>query len=113
MKIMIIGGKTEQNESWRKIKEACIEIGKILRQKNHTLELCSPFEDSADYWVLRGYSSDICTRTTVNYHYVKLDSVERKLQLLENEYLKINKVPNIVSKCEEKRICNMHGCFVN
>lgn len=33
MKIMIIGGKTEQNESWEKIKEACIEIGKILRQK--------------------------------------------------------------------------------
>lgn len=102
MKIMIIGGKTEQNESWEKIKEACIEIGKILRQKNHTLELCSPFEDSADYWVLKGYCSDSCSRTTVNYHYVKLDSVDRKLQLLENKYLKINKVPIIVSKSEEK-----------
>src|SRR5699024_3477230 len=66
------------------------------------LELCSPFEDSADYWVLKGYCSDSCSCTTVNYHYVKLDSVDRKLQLLENKYLKINKVPIIVSKSEEK-----------
>lgn len=100
MKIMIIGGKTEKNESWEKIKESCIKIGKVLRQKNHTLELCSPFEDSADYWVLKGYSSDVCNSVIVNYHYVKLDSVENQLHLLENEYLKINKIPNIVNRSD-------------
>lgn len=103
MKIMIIGGRTENNESWEEIKSACFEVGKVLRQKNHTLELCSPFEDSADYWVLKGYISDIYSNTIVNYHYVKLDLVEKQLQQLETEYLKINKIPNIVDSREESK----------
>lgn len=103
MKIMIIGGKTEKNENWEKIKESCIKLGKVLRQKNHTLELCSPFEDSADYWVLKGYSSDVCSSAIVNYHYVKLDSIENQLQVLETDYLKINKIPNIVNRSEKSK----------
>lgn len=90
-------------ESWEKIKQSCIKLGKVLRQKNHTLELCSPFEDSADYWVLKGYSSDVCSSAIVNYHYVKLDLVENQLQLLETEYLKINKIPNIVDRSEKSK----------
>lgn len=103
MKIMIIGGKTEKNERWEIIKELCIKLGKLLRQKNHTLELCSPFEDSADYWVLNGYCMDVCSSTIVNYYYVKLDSVENKLQLLETENLKINRIPNVVNISEESK----------
>ena len=68
MKIMIIGGKTEKKEDWEDIRQVCFEIGKTLCTKNHSLELCSPFEDSADYWVFKGYSSDEISKASVNFH---------------------------------------------
>lgn len=103
MKIMIIGGKTEKNEHWEEIKEACFEIGKTLRLKKHLLELCSPFEDSADYWVLKGYVSDANSAVSVNFHYVKLDNVEEQIQKLESEHVKINKIPNIVREVQDNK----------
>ena len=97
MKIMIIGGKTEREEDWEDIRNACFEIGKILCAKDYSLELCSPFEDSADYWVFKGYSSAEKREAFVNFHYVKLKQVEERLQKLENQSIRINKIPTIVN----------------
>lgn len=101
MKIMIIGGKTERKEDWEDIQKACFEIGKILCVKNHSLELCSPFEDSADYWVFKGYSSAGRNTGFVNFHYVKLKQVEERLQELEEQSIKINKIPTFVKEIQD------------
>lgn len=103
MKIMIIGGKTEKKEDWEDIRQVCFEIGKTLCTKNHSLELCSPFEDSADYWVFKGYSSDENSTASVNFHYVKLKHVEEKLQELENQNIRINKIPTIVNEIQDDK----------
>lgn len=103
MKIMIIGGKTEREEDWEDIRNACFEIGKILCAKDYSLELCSPFEDSADYWVFKGYSSAEKREEFVNFHYVKLKQVEERLQKLENQSIRINKIPTIVKEIQDEK----------
>ena len=92
---MIIGGKTERKEDWEDIQKACFEIGKILCVKNHSLEY------SADYWVFKGYSSAGRNTGFVNFHYVKLKQVEERLQELEKQSIKINKIPTFVKEIQD------------
>lgn len=103
MKIMIIGGKTERREDGKDIRKACFEIGKILVAKNHSLELCSPFEDSADYWVLKGYSTGEKSMEFVNLHYVGLAHVEERIKELEKQNIKINKIPTVVKEIQDAK----------
>lgn len=103
MKIMIIGGMTDNSEDWELLKESCFEIGKSLRAKKHLLELCSPFEDSADYWVYKGYVDHDSNAISINFHYVKSAQVEKQIQKLENENFKINKIPTIVRELQDSK----------
>lgn len=103
MKIMIIGGQTEKDEDLEKIKGVCFEIGKLLRLKKHLLELCSPFEDSADYWVFKGYVTDDSSRVSVNFHYVNVDCVEEKIKELENKNVIINRIPTFVREIQDDK----------
>lgn len=97
MKVMIIGGRTDDGINWEKIKEYCITIGRLLYKYNHTVELCSPFEDSADYWVLQGYIDSAKKETIVSVRYVGTKEVENQINKIQRGNLKINKIPIIIN----------------
>ena len=61
MRVFIIGGVTTDRRSPDKARSGleifdrtCVGIGKSIARARHTAIVCSPFEDSADYQILRG-----------------------------------------------------------
>lgn len=100
MRFMIIGGVTESgniNYEERRLQEYCINIGKKLRQLGHSLIVCSPFKDSADYWVFNGFiQNKIQNDSNINFYFVNSDSVKEELDNLVNNMQSphINKIPS-------------------
>lgn len=60
---MVIGGVHDDKgsvgyaSSLYKLSQASLEIGRSLALKGHKLIVCSPFQDSADFHVLKGAAS--------------------------------------------------------
>lgn len=98
MKVMIIGGKIDNESDFNCLKCKCIEIGKNIRLNNHTLSICSPFEDSADYWAYIGYiSNDIETQNKkVEFHYVNTPEIESKIEKLKEDNKFISSFPLLI-----------------
>lgn len=91
MRYLIIGGitGTDLNEKER-LKNACICIGEEIRDLGHSLIICSPFTDSADYWVLDGFVKDNSTEnSTIEIHFVDMEIVRTEIIRLET-YFKLN-----------------------
>ncbi len=85
MNCLIIGGilhgEPEQSELFQGV---CYKIGKYLAKKGNNLSICSPFEDSADYWVLKGYlesRSDNSQR--IYFFYIDTEEVRLKVENLK------------------------------
>lgn len=88
MKCLIIGGTGCENvislEQKEQFKNECIKIGQFISREGHSLIICSPFEDSADYWVLKGYS-EVDSNNKVEIHYIETEPVKSKIAELESE----------------------------
>lgn len=98
MRFMIIGGlfeKIKSEEQIQKFQNSCIEIGVKMRECGHSLVLCSPFNDSADYWVFQGYvKNESKTECIVDFYFVDCESVKKELECLEQsvQLVHINKI---------------------
>ncbi|MCZ8514337.1 toll/interleukin-1 receptor domain-containing protein [Paenibacillus filicis] len=99
MKSFIIGGLTE-DISQSNFINACEEIGKNLAKLGNSLVICSPFQDSADYWVLKGFVGEELSETqSIDIIYVDSKEVTEKVNdLKKNLILKnLNIIPCISS----------------
>lgn len=100
MRFMIIGGITETHNEFgeeKRFQNHCLNIGKKLRELGHSLILCSPFRDSADFWVYNGYvNNDIIENSSIDFYFVNTDTVRSELDnLVINEHTcYINMIPN-------------------
>lgn len=98
MRFMIIGGlfeKIKSAEEIQKFQNSCMEIGMKLRECGHSLVLCSPFNDSADYWVFQGFvKNESQTECIIDFYFVDCDSVKKELDCLEKSFqsVHINKI---------------------
>ena len=71
-------------------------IGKTLCDLGHSLILCSPFNDSADYWVLKGFiKNNPKENQVIEFHFVDMGSVRSEIEKLEANFkhIRINKIP--------------------
>jgi len=95
---MIIGGlfeKIKSAEEIQKFQNSCMKIGGKLRECGHSLVLCSPFNDSADYWVFQGFvKNESKAECIVDFYFVDCDSVKKVLEFLEKSFqsVHINKI---------------------
>ncbi|WP_218563521.1 TIR domain-containing protein [Pseudomonas sp. RW405] len=79
--VYVIGGETGETadvDSERpQLHRASIELGTVLAQSGAQLVVCSPFPDSADYYVAMGYAAAKCGGT-VHFHSPRHPTVEEK-----------------------------------
>lgn len=112
MRYLVIGGVTEEDTKVEadRLVSACINLGETLRDLGHTLIICSPFKDSADYWVCKGFTKDSSTNDTcsVELHFVDTGIVWDHTRELEEEIkpTKLVKVPHPALNEEEKKAFN-------
>lgn len=98
MRFMIIGGLFENIKSPNEIKNFqnyCEKIGNKLRECGHSLVLCSPFSDSADYWVFQGFvKNEYKTDCIVDFYFINSENVKQELESLEKsaQSVRINKI---------------------
>jgi hypothetical protein len=89
MKCFVIGGLTDEQEELnmnnkRRFEKACITIGQAIATSGHSLSICSPFKDSADYWVLKGFSNCNTEQSQViEFHFVDSVQVRIKIESLQ------------------------------
>lgn len=111
MKCFILGGVTENDLTSDVIndhlKDACTRIGKVLSDSGHSLVICSPFQDSADYWALSGFTQNMSNSNSNNsteIHYVDTESIRNEICTLESAYNthKIIKIPYPAPNIENK-----------
>lgn len=84
MNIMVIGGITSDKCDFECLKIKCIEIGRNLCFSGHNLIICSPFEDSADYWVFQGFTENN-ENSNVEIYYVNTTKVNSKIETLKSK----------------------------
>lgn len=83
MKSFIIGGSTE-SMSVTKFRSVCQEIGKNLALIGNSLVICSPFDDSADYWVLKGFIGQVISDTqTIDILHIGSNDIINKVDDLK------------------------------
>ncbi|MFD1989946.1 toll/interleukin-1 receptor domain-containing protein [Paenibacillus nicotianae] len=97
MRCLIIGKFIENIKSINKIQfeNICKDIGRNLANNEHSLNICSPFADSADYWILKGFSEINYSSTQPVKVYFKDDKeTKEELEKLEKEFnqVKIKKI---------------------
>jgi len=93
MKCLVIGKCI--NENIKQFESACINIGRYLSSKNHTLQICSPYKDSADYWVMQGYSSIPENSKEAEIHFIDTPLLHQEVELLsENLDTQVRKIPH-------------------
>lgn len=86
MRYMIIGGITEANTSNDKLGNICRLLGQKLSELGHTLIICSPFTDSADYWVLQGYiQGNPQNRIPIEFHFIDTYQVRSEIEKLQSK----------------------------
>jgi hypothetical protein len=78
MRIFIIGSPADANSQQNDgFTSFCFELGKELASKNIELVLCSPFKDSADYYVMEGIKSSVNKKLSLQLYYPKTDELEK------------------------------------
>jgi len=88
MKIFLIGGPTckqgtpDFEGELSVVTSACRALGQELASRGHTLVLCSPFDDSADYHAAFGASDGY--NPTLEFHYPDVASVNKELNILRS-----------------------------
>lgn len=88
MKCLIIGGFDSNFSISEKerFQDECIRIGQFLSNEGHSLIICSPFHDSADYWVLKGFlSGNLSRNQTIEMHFVDDDTVRAEINKIATE----------------------------
>ncbi len=94
MRIFVIGGTTVNptDPMFQKhkadLERACNQLGRSLCTAGHSAIICSPFENSADLEVMRGFAETPPRRPAIEIHYpdspavqTRLDEVLRQLAL--------------------------------
>lgn len=100
MKIFVIGGKVTRGEAAvasqsALLKKACAQIGRSLVLGTHTILLCSPFADTADFGVLKGVVATEGGRDTrIEFHFVDSPDVRERLDQVISE-LRLTRVSRI------------------
>lgn len=102
MKVFIIGKLFISDESNIEIeaaefRNACEKIGANLAQAGHEILVCSPFEDSADYHVLKGASqASKSLHSRIAFHYIDTEEVRNKLDSVVTELglERVSKIPS-------------------
>jgi len=76
MRLFFIGsvryGQSEQ------LKEFSLQLGKALAGHQAELLLCSPFEDSVDYYIIKGIESAELVNVRIELHYPNTAEIERR-----------------------------------
>ncbi|MEJ9227725.1 toll/interleukin-1 receptor domain-containing protein [Priestia aryabhattai] len=100
MRYFVIGSIVNNNLKTEKEKErfhdACIVIGQTLCKLGHSLVVCSPFKDSADYWVIEGFKQGNPQRNQViEFHFIDQKQVCDEIEKLEesSKHLRVIKIP--------------------
>jgi hypothetical protein len=102
LKIFVIGGQVAHDvgvvESRVGVFErVCNHIGCSLVEGQHTIIVCSPFDDSADIHVLRGAVETPGGRETrIEFHFIDSPDVHQRLNevVCELELSNVSKVPH-------------------
>lgn len=101
MRFFVIGGITDDNQVInninKRLENACSNLGQALSNYGHSIIICSPFKDSADYWVLKGFTQNNHNiNSSIEIHYVDMDSVRAEVFTLEsvNKECKFIKIPH-------------------
>lgn len=97
MRYFILGGITDGDYMNMCLENACKNIGQALNNCGHSLIICSPFKDSADYWTLNGFiQNNENQHNPIEIHYVDMEPVRAEVANLElsNEEYKFNKIPH-------------------
>ncbi|MDF3883645.1 toll/interleukin-1 receptor domain-containing protein [Cupriavidus basilensis] len=83
MKILIVGTSFRQNENpidnhqQSDSREVISRIGEAIGKADHQLLICSPFNDSADYWAFNGIKECLLSGgPSAEFHYPRLPEVE-------------------------------------
>jgi hypothetical protein len=105
MRYFVIGGivDNESQTEKEKFQDSCKIIGQTICQMGHSLVVCSPFQDSADYWVLKGFTnSKPKNGQVIEIHFIDTLNVRTEIEKLEtdNKYLRFNKIPYPASTSE-------------
>ena len=98
MRYFVIGGLTGNDTDIERFETACKSIGEALRELGHSLIICSPYPDSADYWVFKGFTQcDPKDNCEVEIHFVENSEVYTKLGEMElsSEFSIKDKFPDI------------------
>jgi len=109
MKCLIIGGVDNKHITDAKkelFQNQCIRIGEFLCEKGHSLIVCSPFKDSADYWVLNGFlRGKLKKNQIVEIHFIDDDVIYAEINQLEIElgFKKFVKVPHIKMSTDDTK----------
>jgi hypothetical protein len=100
LKIFVIGGYVAHNAGVVEpqadvLERVCNQIGGSLVDGQHTIILCSPFDDAADVHVLRGAVATPGGRNIrIEFHFVDSPDVHRRLNEVVSE-LKLSNVSKI------------------
>ena len=99
MKCLIIGGSVRDITSGQEelFQKECIKTGQFIANAGHSLIICSPFQDSADYWVLQGFSKANSSNTKViELHFVDDAIVRAEIEKIERDLTLqgITKIPH-------------------
>lgn len=100
MKCFPIGGKTPEDDlgatsGSSELSSACVELGRSVASDAVEILVCSPFDDAADSFVLRGVAAHEERRNVgIRVHYIDSPQVRTKLDGLLSE-LKLTKVARI------------------
>jgi hypothetical protein len=97
MKCLIIGGLSVEIEKNEQFYLACLKLGESIAEIGASLVICSPFTDSADYWVCKGYiESGIHPNPLVHIYYIDLPHIHDEVNKLQSQFgLRfINKIPS-------------------
>ncbi len=76
-------------------QRACHHLGRVLAEAGHEILLCSPFEDSADFYLLRGAAS-LCEplEHRIGFYFVDSHAVRTQLETVVST-LGLNRVSRI------------------
>lgn len=86
MKVFIVGGVTSKNEKLgieevHVLKQSMETLGAELVSQGHEIIVCSPFPDSADYYVLQGIAAILKgSHPTISIYHPEIPSVENSLK---------------------------------
>lgn len=101
MRYFILGGITDDNSALDnvnvRLQNACKNLGQALSSCGHSIIICSPFEESADYWVLNGFTQNNQNlNNAIEIHYVDMEPVRNEVLILEstNKEHKLIKIPH-------------------